>query len=138
MKQQRNTKQRQLVSEAVRARCSHPFFDHPTADMIYLDTRAVDDKISRGTVYRNLSVLVKKGELLNVKAANAERYDCRLDYHYHLLCTKCGALRDAPFPYHELLDREAAETTGYTIARHRTVFEGLCPDCRHKHEPTRA
>ena len=56
MKQQRNTRQRQLVLDAVRARC-----DHPSADQIYLDVRAVDDRISRGTVYRNLKVLVEAG-----------------------------------------------------------------------------
>ena len=134
MKQQRNTKQRQLVSDAVRARCSHPYFDHPTADRVYLDARAMDSKISRGTVYRNLSVLVKQGELLNVKAANAECYDCRLDFHYHLLCTECGALHDAPFTYQTTLDREAEETTGFSIQRHRTVFEGICPYCRHKQD----
>ena len=35
MKTRRNSKQRQLVLEAVKARC-----DHPTADQIYLDVRA--------------------------------------------------------------------------------------------------
>jgi Fe2+ or Zn2+ uptake regulation protein len=35
MKQQRSTRQRQLVLDAVRAR-----HDHPTADQIYLDVRA--------------------------------------------------------------------------------------------------
>ena len=52
MKKQRNSKQRQLVLDAVLDRC-----DHPTADQIYLDVRAKDDKISRGTVYRNLGIL---------------------------------------------------------------------------------
>ena len=33
----RNTRQRQLVLDAVRARC-----DHPTAEDIYLDVHAID------------------------------------------------------------------------------------------------
>ena len=62
MKQLRNTRQRQLVLDAVRARR-----DHPSADQIYLDVRAVDGRISRGTVYRNLSILEESGEILHVK-----------------------------------------------------------------------
>ena len=43
MKKQRNSKQRRIILDAVTARC-----DHPTADQIYLDVRAIDGKISRG------------------------------------------------------------------------------------------
>ncbi|MDD3347872.1 Fur family transcriptional regulator [Oscillibacter sp.] len=125
MKVQRNTRQRQLVLDAVRARR-----DHPTADQIYLDVRALDEKISRGTVYRNLNVLTALGEVLQVKVPTADRFDLRLELHYHLLCTGCGTVCDVALPYHSELDRELAETTGYEIERHRTVFEGLCPDCR--------
>lgn len=127
MKQQRNTKQRQLVLDAVRARC-----DHPSADQIYLDVRAIDDRISRGTVYRNLTVLVKQGDVLQVKLPSTDRYEGRLNMHYHLLCKECGAVSDVELPYQINLDEQTAEKTGYTIERHRTVFEGICPDCRQK------
>lgn len=125
MKQRRNTKQRQLVLEAVRARR-----DHPNANQIYLDVRAIDDKISRGTVYRNLNFLTQSGKLLHVKAPNADRFDCRLDSHYHLLCTECDAVCDAPLSYYANLDQEMAIKTGYAIKRHQVVFEGLCPNCQ--------
>jgi len=125
MKQQRNTKQRQMVLDAVRARC-----DHPSADQIYLDVRALDDRISRGTVYRNLNILVRQGEVLQVKLPHMDRYEGQLDMHYHLLCTECGSVHDMPLPYQGNLDRQAAEETGYNILRHRVVFEGMCPECR--------
>ena len=127
MKQQRNTKQRQLVLDAVRARC-----DHPSADEIYLDIRAIDGHISRGTVYRNLNVLVRQGKVLQVKLPNIDRFEAQLDKHYHLLCTECGSVCDIPLPYHEVMDKQVAETTGYTIERHRAIFEGVCPDCQQK------
>jgi Fe2+ or Zn2+ uptake regulation protein len=125
MKKQRNTKQRQLILDAVRARC-----DHPNADQIYLDVRAVDDRISRGTVYRNLNVLVRQEEVLQVKLPDTDRFEGKMDKHYHLLCTKCSAVCDVPLPYQSELDLETAQKTGYTIGRHRTVFEGICPDCQ--------
>lgn len=124
MKQLRNTRQRQLVLDAVLARA-----DHPTADDIYIDVRALDGRISRGTVYRNLSILAKNGDILHVKVPAADRYDRRTDLHYHLLCTRCGAVADAPIAYHAELDEEMCKKTGYRIMRHRTVFEGLCPSC---------
>ena len=124
MKQQRNTRQKQLVLEAVRARR-----DHPTADQIYMDVRAQDDMISRGTVYRNLSLLSEAREISHIKVSGADRYDLRLDRHCHLICTRCRRVCDAPAPYDAAADERMSRETGYAIVRHRTVFEGVCPDC---------
>ena len=124
MKTRRNSKQRQLVLEAVKARC-----DHPTADQIYLDVRARDDKISRGTVYRNLGLLSDEGQISQVRVPEADRYDLRQDRHYHLFCTGCGRVFDAPMPYHAEYDDQVGEETGFRVSRHRLVFEGLCPHC---------
>ena len=125
MKQQRNTRQRRMVLDAVRSRR-----DHPSADEIYLDIREKDDRISRGTVYRNLNVLAEAGEILHVKVPSADRYDLRADRHYHMFCTGCGAVYDAPLDYCEEYDRRVGEETGFNIERHRMIFEGLCPQCR--------
>ncbi len=125
MKHRRKTKQRQLVLDAVRSRS-----DHPSADQIYLDVRAADDKISRGTVYRNLSILTRQGQILHVKLPMTDRYESRLDAHYHLLCIGCGSVCDVPVPYDKEFDMQIAEKTGYSIDRHRTLVEGLCPSCQ--------
>ncbi len=127
MKQQRSTKQRRMVLEAVRARN-----DHPSADQLYLDIRAGDPRISRGTVYRNLNLLAANGELRHVKVPGVDRFDWRVEPHYHLLCGRCGRVADIPLPYQKEWDREMAEQTGYEVFCHRTVFEGLCPECRQK------
>lgn len=127
MEKQRNSKQRQLILDAVKGRC-----DHPTADQIYLEVREKDEKISRGTVYRNLGLLSENGQIANVKVPAADRYDLRTDYHYHLVCTCCGRVFDAPVPYHAEYDEQVAEQTGFQIKRHRTIFEGLCAECSKK------
>lgn len=129
MKKLRSSKQRQLVLDAVTTRC-----DHPTADQIYLDVRTKDSKISRGTVYRNLGILSKDCQITNVKVPAADRFDARLDRHYHLFCTSCGRVFDAPLSYHSEYDAQIAEETGFQISRHRMIFEGLCPDCCKKNE----
>ncbi|MCC8025642.1 MAG: transcriptional repressor [Clostridium sp.] len=125
MTQKRNTRQRQLVLDAVLA---HK--DHPSADQIYLEVRAIDQKISRGTVYRNLRLLAGKGEIHCVKVLAPERFDWRTEPHYHLRCTECGKVVDVPLAYKAELDREVSEKTGYAVAMHSAVFEGLCPRCR--------
>jgi len=127
---QRNTRQRQLVLDAVRSRT-----DHPTADQIYLAVREIDDKISRGTVYRNLGILEENGELLHVKAPDASRYDLTTGKHYHVHCTCCGMVCDAPLEYQYDHDERVAEVTGFQITGHETVFEGVCPACLAKQEP---
>lgn len=127
MKQLRYTRQRQLVLEAVQAHC-----DHPSADNIYIDVRLKDDKISRGTVYRNLNLLAENGEITQVVVPTADRYDLRLDKHYHVFCVKCGAVCDASIDYQPEYDRSVEAITGYTISRHRMVFEGICSSCESK------
>lgn len=124
MKQQRNTKQRQIVFEAVCRRR-----DHPTADEIYLDIRSENPKISRGTVYRNLHLLADSGRIRHVRVPGVDRFDWRREPHYHLLCLGCGKVRDASIAYTEELNEQAAAGSGYRIDDHRTVFEGYCPDC---------
>ena len=125
MTERRETRQRQLVLETVRAH-----HDHPSADTIYLEARSMDPKISRGTVYRNLNNLSEEEEITHVKVpGSADRFDLRTDRHYHLQCVICGAVIDAPVDYRPDVDSEMAEKTGFQVIRHQTVFEGICPDC---------
>lgn len=125
MVQRRNTQQRALVLDAVRSRC-----DHPTADDIYLDVRARDSRISRGTVYRNLRVLEQEGQIQTVRMPSGDRFDLRCDDHAHAVCRKCGALVDVNIPYQPDLDEKVAQETGFSVESHRTIFDGLCPACQ--------
>lgn len=121
----RNTHQRQLVLDAVRARC-----DHPTAEDIYLDVHAIDERISRGTVYRNLNLLIETGAITTVKAPGTTRFDRRCDGHGHAVCRSCGAVADILLPYDDGLDERAGEESGFAVDAHSLVFEGLCPACQ--------
>lgn len=121
----RNTRQRQLVLDAVCARC-----DHPTAEDIYLDVHAIDGKISRGTVYRNLNLLADAGEILSIKTPGGSRFDRTIEPHAHIICTSCSRVIDVPLPFDAQLDARASEQIGWSVSSHYTIFEGLCPDCR--------
>lgn len=126
MAERRETRQRQIVLETVRAHR-----DHPSADEIYLEVRAKDPRISRGTVYRNLNCLSEDGEISHIKVPEtADRFDFRTDRHYHMQCVRCGAVMDAPEEYRQEMDQEVASRTGFQVVCHRTVFEGICPECQ--------
>lgn len=107
--QRRNTRQRKLVLDAVREQ---------------------DDKISRGTVYRNLNLLADAGEILSIKTPGGSRFDRTIEPHAHVICTSCSRVIDVPLPFDTQLDARASEQIGWNVTSHYTIFEGICPDCR--------
>jgi Fur family peroxide stress response transcriptional regulator len=107
--------------------------EHPTAQETYTHIAGVarsDDRISLGTVYRNLQVLEQEGKIISVPAGqNAMHYDDRLDIHYHLLCRKCGRITDVPVEYNNSFDLIVEERSGCKIESHGILFKGICKDC---------
>jgi Fe2+ or Zn2+ uptake regulation protein len=128
--QRRNTRQRQLVFEAVQH-----LRNHPTADDIYLYVRSIDSKISRGTVYRNLNLLSDQGAILDVRVPGGDHFDFNTTEHAHLVCRECGAVVDALGPactVSEDADAQVEAQTGYSEVGHALLFTGLCPACQQK------
>ena len=118
----RNTKQKAIILDAVKSRC-----DHPTAEQIYNQVHEVDQKISVGTVYRNLDILSKQKDITNIKLFHADRYDLKTENHNHFICEKCGKVFDINIPYNTKLDNTKHD--GFYISSHQTVYKGLCPKC---------
>lgn len=121
--ERRNTKQRQIILDAVQSRC-----DHPTADQIYEQVHKSNNKISVGTVYRNLDILAKEGKILDINLPEADHYDLRVDNHNHFICEKCGKVFDISVEYDESLDHKKTKE-GFVVNSHQMVFKGLCPKC---------
>ena len=93
----RFSRQRQLILDTV---CS--LHCHPTADDIYSIVKSRIPGISLGTVYRNLNVLAEEGLIQKIALGKStERYDSRLDSHYHMICLKCGRVVDVPLSYED-------------------------------------
>ena len=67
------SRQRESIKEFLANR-----YDHPTADMIYANMRALYPNISLGTVYRNLSLLVDMGEVLKLSVGDGPDRFCLL------------------------------------------------------------
>ena len=121
------TKQRQLILEAVRATNSHP-----TADELFQMIRRKLPTISLATVYRNLNFLSEIGEIRKLAMPGMpDRFDWRMDPHDHMVCDTCGQAVDFVLPHdlgQEIASACGAQVDGYTLVAH-----GTCAHCRVKH-----
>ncbi len=103
--------------------------DHPTADIIYQHVREEFPNISLGTVYRNLSLLTDRGEILRLTTDGPDRYDAYVEPHCHFLCRKCQALIDVHLEDESIIDQQARRNFTGTIDGHSILYYGLCPEC---------
>lgn len=111
----------------------HSTKSHPTASWIYESLKPEMPDLSLGTVYRNLKILELQGKLQVLHSGSGfDRFDGDTRPHYHLICTRCGAVEDLDLPFQTDLDYRAKERFGNRISGHRLDFFGLCNDCYQK------
>ena len=121
----RNTRQRTVILNKLRGVTSHP-----TADEIFAMTREVLPRISLGTVYRNLELLSRQGEILCLESGNAQkRFDGNVMPHHHVRCSECGRIGDLEdsFP---VPDINTVRVDGFTLTGAEILFEGVCDHCK--------
>jgi Fe2+ or Zn2+ uptake regulation protein len=121
----RSTRQRRLVYEAVMGTDTHP-----TAEWVYDQVRRVSPRISLGTVYRNLQVLVSEGRLRSFARGGRTCYDGDLTPHDHFSCERCGLLMDIPRSTEALPAERRLRATGHAVTGRTLEFFGLCRECR--------
>jgi Fur family transcriptional regulator, peroxide stress response regulator len=104
---------------------------HPTADQIYETVRKTIPTISKGTVYRNLQVLIDIGivSVLDIRGT-LSRYELKQETHYHFRCDACGRVYDLDEPVDPGLDDRISKRTGFVVSGHQTEFRGRCADCQ--------
>jgi len=104
---------------------------HPTADEIYDHVRKIIPNISKGTVYRNLQVLIAGGKVAVLDMRGTlSRYELCQEAHYHFRCEACGRVIDLNEPVDPGLDERIAKRTGFVVSGHMTEFRGWCANCR--------
>lgn len=122
----RLTAQRRVVAEVLDG--DHV---HLTADEVHARAAERLPEISRATVYNTLGELVVLGEVLEVSTdGRAKRYDPNAHRaHQHLVCAKCGAIRDVLPEGDPIGALPEGERYGFTISEVAITYRGLCPDC---------
>jgi Fe2+ or Zn2+ uptake regulation protein len=131
----RLTVPRRAVFEVVRG-----IKTHATAEELHRLVIRRAPRVSLGTVYRNLRLLVDAGLLGELPGPRA-RFDANTRAHHHFTCLRCGRIADVEAPVAEpqsrALSKRVEARTGLTITHHRIDFFGRCRECQGRARPGR-
>jgi Fur family peroxide stress response transcriptional regulator len=122
------TVQRRSVFAAVLGRS-----DHPTAEQVFQDIRAVVPGISRTTVYRALDTLVELGCVRKASHLGAAaRFDPNTERHHHIVCRQCERVVDLGARALDRLPVPDLRKHGFVVDDYSVHFTGLCHVCRRR------
>lgn len=88
-------------------------------------------KVNKTTVYRQLDKLINKGLLIEVEFGDGKkRYELKsLGHHHHIVCKKCGSLKDIEIDEEKLLSGVYG-TSDFVVESHNLEFFGYCKKCK--------
>jgi Fur family transcriptional regulator, stress-responsive regulator len=119
------TPQRQCIFRVL-----HGNDGHPTAETVYQEAARQLPTLSLKTVYQTLHELADLGQvgLLDL-GTGATRVDPDRDRpHHHLICERCGKVRDVVVDLQALAIPEV-DRGGFVIGATEIVFRGRCDAC---------
>lgn len=123
----RRTKPRDVIIEA-----AFGTREHFNADELHEMVKRIDRSISRATVYRTLSLLVKCGLLREVDLGRDQTYydPNFLDKpeHNHLICVDCGRVVEFEDEHIALLEDCITRRLGFTPAKKSIHIEASCEE----------
>ena len=118
------TPQRQAIFRAL-----HENREHPSAESVYEQVAVEMPTISLRTVYQTLGDLAEMGEILQLDlGTGAARFDSNIDAHHHLVCGRCGMVRDVLVDHPEIRPT-SPDCDDFRVTGTEIVFRGLCASC---------
>lgn len=132
----RHTKSRQLVLLSVKTAA-----DGKTADEVFQQVRQADPGIGRATIYRNLELLTRRGEIYRFEGEDGVRqYFGHVCHQATFHCQRCGKQRSLPSQaLNQYVDQKMPRITGrnpyaalfgdQTVFLTRLSAQGLCASC---------
>jgi Fe2+ or Zn2+ uptake regulation protein len=95
--------------------------------------------LAQSSAYRNLAALEQAGVVHRIIASHEHaRYELAQDlteHHHHLICSRCGVVRDFTVPDELEADlertlRRTAASNDFDADHHRLDLVGICAACR--------
>ncbi|MFP4105059.1 MAG: Fur family transcriptional regulator [Phycisphaerae bacterium] len=124
----RVTQARRIILERVASR-----EDHFRADRLAEDLSAGPERVSRGTVYNTLALLVEAGmvrELRDTDRHSHYEYIHGRRHHEHMICTRCRTFIEFTDPEMGRIIDRACRERGFKQETRRVIVTGLCSKCR--------
>lgn len=120
------SKQREVIYQVLKSTTSHP-----NAQWVYENAKKIMPNISLATVYRNLNLLEKGGEIMRLQGSfNEDRFDANNKNHAHFICRRCGSVYDADILPE--LKRKIIEACPMAADDFSVMYMGVCDKCRNK------
>ena len=121
----RNTKQKQVILEALKKNKLHP-----TIQELYQDVLDIDESVGQATVYRNVNRLVEEGKIIKIPTTlGIDHYDADINPHYHLYCEECEKIYDIFDEDYYKLTKRVENEYQVKINKGIILFEGICSKC---------
>ena len=89
-------------------------------------------KVSRGTVYSSIKLLVGSGLIRKIRTPQNQVFYEHVfghDHHDHLICTNCQKVIEFSDDIIETRQIEVAAEYGFKVLSHAHNLYGLCSDC---------
>ena len=127
-----NTRQKQLVFEAVRDNCDKQL----SCDEITFILASNGTPVGKTTVYRQLEKFVNEGIVRKINAHNSKSFvyqyvdknlDC--DSHLHLRCTECGEYVHLGCDFISKVNEHIFLHHNFTVDNSHTEIVGICGKC---------
>jgi Fur family peroxide stress response transcriptional regulator len=102
--------------------------NHPTVEEVYNEIKKRYPFVSLATVYRTVETLEDLGFVKRVAYwGGSVRYDANVEDHHHLICTKCGAIKDVRL---DINWQAPEQMEGYKVEKYSLNIYGVCPACQ--------
>lgn len=121
------SRQREIILEVLKNTNKHP-----TAEQICNMVNKIEPRISRSTVYRNISLLVEEKQIKKISMQfGPDKFDYIHKAHNHIICTKCGTIYDFEYNFDEknLLEKIKKEN-GIEMELDSITVNGICNQCK--------
>lgn len=124
---ERITSQKQIILDYLRG-----VTNHPTAEEVYDKVSQHLPRISKGTVYRILNNLKKKGEIQEISTKDITFFDGDTSDHSHFICQGCSTVFDIFDECANCKIIKNKRTKVGKINNFRIYFYGICKKCKRK------